>query len=140
MALDSKFPLNILVAEDNSINQKLIKRIFQILGYEIELAANGYKVLEVLDRIKIDIVFMDIQMPEMDGLEATRQIIAKCGNIKPLIIAMTANTLQDDRYKYLEAGMDDYVSKPLTISSITAIIEKWGLTMHNAGNYTGDKD
>jgi CheY-like chemotaxis protein len=75
--------------------------------------------------MSIDIVFMDIQMPEMDGLEATRQIIEQWGDQKPLIIAMTANALQSDKDKYLAAGMDDYISKPITISQINARIENW---------------
>lgn len=99
--------------------------MFQQLGYTIQIAANGYEVIEILNRMKIDIIFMDIQMPEMDGIEATRQIIAQWGDQKPMIIAMTANGLQSDKEKYLAAGMDDYISKPITISQINARIENW---------------
>jgi PAS domain S-box-containing protein len=119
------YPLNILVAEDNAINQKLILRLFEMLGYQIYVAANGFEVLDALNRMKIDIVFMDIQMPEMDGFEATKQIIAEWGNQKPLIVAMTANALNSDKEKCLEAGMDDYISKPLTIDQVKIGIEKW---------------
>jgi CheY-like chemotaxis protein len=119
--------LNILVAEDNAINQKLITLLFQMLGYQIHIAANGYEVLEALNRLKIDIVFMDIQMPEMDGFEATRQIIANWGSQRPLIIAMTANALRSDEEQCLAAGMDDYISKPLTIGQVKEGIERWAL-------------
>jgi PAS domain S-box-containing protein len=125
--INDLFPLNILVAEDNAINQKLITLLFQMLGYQIHIAANGYEVLEALNRLKIDIVFMDIQMPEMDGFEATRQIIANWGSQRPLIIAMTANALRSDEEQCLAAGMDDYISKPLTISQVKEGIEKWAL-------------
>jgi signal transduction histidine kinase/CheY-like chemotaxis protein len=125
--INDLFPLNILVAEDNAINQKLITLLFQMLGYQIHIAANGYEVLEALNRLKIDIVFMDIQMPEMDGFEATRQIIANWGSQRPLIIAMTANALRSDEEQCLAAGMDDYISKPLTINQVKEGIEKWAL-------------
>ena len=86
--MNEHYPLSILVAEDNAINQKLIFRIFDMLGYTITLAGNGFEVIEALNRMKFDIVFMDIQMPEMDGFEATKQIIAQWGDKKPLIVAM----------------------------------------------------
>jgi len=121
------YPLNILVAEDNTINQKLILRLFEMLGYSIHIAANGYEVIEALSRMKFDIIFMDIQMPEMDGLEATKQIIALWGDQKPLIVAMTANALKSDKENCLAAGMDDYISKPLTIEQVRDGIEKWAL-------------
>jgi len=127
--LNEQFPLNILVAEDNTINQKLILRLFDMLGYSVYIAANGYEVIETLNRMKIDIVFMDIQMPEMDGFEATKQIIAQWGIQKPMIVAMTANALSSDKDKCLNAGMDDYISKPLTIDQIRKGIEKWALAL-----------
>jgi PAS domain S-box-containing protein len=123
--LNEKFPLAILVAEDNAINQKMMLSLFDILGYSIHIAANGFEAIDTLKRMKIDIVFMDIQMPEMDGLEATRQIIADWGDKRPLIVAMTANALESDKEKCLDAGMDDYISKPLTINQIFTGIEKW---------------
>ncbi|MEI7524922.1 MAG: response regulator [Mariniphaga sp.] len=125
MKIIEEYPLNILVAEDNAINQKLIMRIFQMLGYTIQIASNGYKVIEILDQMKIDIIFMDIQMPEMDGIEATSKIIAQWGDQRPMIIAMTANALQSDKETYRAAGMDDYISKPLTVDQIRIGIEKW---------------
>jgi len=96
-----------------------------MLGYSIHIAANGFEVLDALKRMKIDIVFMDIQMPEMDGIEATRQIIELWKEKKPMIVAMTANALYTDKEKCLAAGMDDYISKPLTINQVRAGIERW---------------
>lgn len=125
------YPLTILVAEDNTINQKLIVRLFEMLGYSIHIAANGLEVLETLTRMQIDIIFMDIQMPEMDGIEATRQIINKWGTHRPLIIAMTANVLQTDREMCITAGMDDFISKPLTIAQVKNGIEKWAVMINN---------
>ena len=130
MKIIEEYPLNILVAEDNAINQKLIMRIFQMLGYTIQIASNGYKVIEILDQMKIDIIFMDIQMPEMDGIEATSKIIAKWGDQRPMIIAMTANALQRDKETYRAAGMDDYISKPLTVDQIRIGIEKWASVLN----------
>ena len=129
--INELFPLNILVAEDNTINQKLIIRMFEMLGYSIHIAANGFEVLEALTRLQIDIIFMDIQMPEMDGVEATRQIISKWGTNRPLIIAMTANALQSDKEMCLSAGMDDYISKPLTITQVKNEMEKWAMMIND---------
>ena len=129
--INELFPLNILVAEDNMINQKLIIRMFEMLGYGIHIAANGFEVLETLTRLPIDIVFMDIQMPEMDGIEATRQIISKWGTNRPLIIAMTANALQSDKEMCLNAGMDDYISKPLTITQVKNEMGKWAMMIND---------
>ncbi len=129
--LNERFPLHILVAEDNTINQKMMQSLFEILGYSIQIAANGLEAIETLKRMKIDIIFMDIQMPEMDGLEATRQIIANWGDKRPLIVAMTANALQSDKEKCLATGMDDYISKPLTIGQVITGIEKWALLCHS---------
>jgi CheY-like chemotaxis protein len=123
--INDLYPLNILVAEDNTINQKLINRLFQILGYSIHLASNGLETLNALNRLQIDIIFMDIQMPEMDGLEATRQIIGTYGVQRPLIIAITANAHQVDKDMCVATGMDDFLTKPLTILQIKSCIEKW---------------
>ncbi|MCX6222731.1 MAG: response regulator [Bacteroidia bacterium] len=125
--INDLYPLNILVAEDNTINQKLINRLFQILGYSIHLAANGLEVLDALNRLQIDIIFMDIQMPEMDGLEATRQIIGTYGVQRPLIIAITANAHQVDKERCIATGMDDFLNKPLSILQIKSCIEKWAM-------------
>lgn len=134
--INERYPLQILVAEDNKVNQKLILRLFEMLGYTIHLVANGYEVIETLHRIQVDIIFMDIQMPEMDGLEATRQIILQWGENRPLIVAMTANALIGDKENCLAAGMDDYISKPLTINQVSSSMEKWALSCKLRKNNT----
>ena len=96
-----------------------------MLGYTVQIASNGYESIEILNRMKIDIIFMDIQMPGMDGIEATRKIIENWGDKRPLIVAMTANALSTDKAAYLAAGMDDCISKPITIDQLGKGIEKW---------------
>jgi PAS domain S-box-containing protein len=125
--LSERFPLKILLAEDNIINQKLALRILQKMGYIVDLVGNGLEVLTALKEKSYDIIFMDVQMPKMDGLEATRRIIMDWPPaIRPKIIAMTANAIQGDREKCLEVGMDDYIAKPLVIGEIQRILEYWG--------------
>ncbi|MBT8195939.1 MAG: PAS domain S-box protein, partial [Bacteroidia bacterium] len=125
--LSKEFPLNILVAEDNLINQKLIQIILEKLGYEIDIAADGEKALQMLEEKPYDLIYMDIQMPNKDGLETTYEIInSKTFKHKPRIIAMTAFALQGDKEKCIEAGMVDYISKPIRIEEIQDSIRKWG--------------
>ena len=131
--LAERHPVNILVAEDNAINQTLINIILQRLGYKIDLAGNGKEVLEMVARKNYNIIFMDVQMPEMDGLEATRKIVELYGKSKPKIIAMTAFAMEGDKEKCLDAGMDDYVSKPIMIEEIQRMIEKWSKKPVKAG-------
>jgi CheY-like chemotaxis protein len=119
-----KYPLRILIAEDNLINQKLTERVLAKLGYESRIVSNGREVLEEVDRNIYDLILMDIQMPEMDGLEASR-IIRKSGAHQPIIIAITANVMQGDREKCMEAGMDDYISKPIKLELLVAALEKY---------------
>ncbi len=112
-----RYPLRILVAEDNIINQKLIIRILHKLGYEPILAVNGLEVISLIQLHTIDVILMDIQMPEMDGLEATLAI--RNTNMKqPYIVAMTANAMQEDKDECLRIGMNDYLSKPIHIESL----------------------
>ncbi len=121
-----QMPLSILVAEDNKINQKLAQNIFEGLGYTPDIVPNGLEVIEKLKRKAYDLIFMDVQMPEMDGLDATRFIIHKMDLAKkPVIIAMTAFALEGDKEKCLEAGMNDYISKPFMIEEIVSKITKW---------------
>jgi len=110
--LGERMPMSILLAEDNLVNQKVATRLFKKLGYKIDVANNGLEVIRSLEEGSYDLIFMDIQMPEMDGLEATRQVIAKWGEERPRIIALTANAMREDREKCYEAGMDDYLTKP----------------------------
>jgi len=124
--LADKIPLNILVAEDNAINQKLALKVLEKMGYAAQIASNGVKVLKALESQKYDLIFMDVQMPEMDGLEATARIIEKYTEDRPRIIAMTANAMQGDKERCLEAGMDDYISKPIRFAEINRVINKWG--------------
>jgi signal transduction histidine kinase/DNA-binding response OmpR family regulator/HPt (histidine-containing phosphotransfer) domain-containing protein len=121
--------LHILVAEDNPVNQKVALLMLEKIGYRADVAANGLEVLDALQRQKYDIVFLDVQMPEMDGLEAARRIGQQwAGSNRPRLIAMTANALQGDREKCLAAGMDDYISKPVQLTDLTAMLNKWQST------------
>jgi signal transduction histidine kinase/DNA-binding response OmpR family regulator/tetratricopeptide (TPR) repeat protein/nitrate/nitrite-specific signal transduction histidine kinase len=115
----SHHPLRILLAEDNVVNQKLALRLLSQMGYRADIAANGLEVLQAVKRQLYDVILMDVQMPEMDGLEATRRLCAELSTEKrPHIIAMTANAMQGDREMCLEAGMDDYLSKPIRVEEL----------------------
>jgi CheY-like chemotaxis protein len=103
-----------LLAEDNPVNQKVALRILDKLGYRADVAANGLEVLEALEREPYDVVLMDVQMPELDGLDASRRICARWpADSRPRIIAMTANAMIEDREACFAAGMDDYLAKPV---------------------------
>ena len=120
----TKYPMNILVAEDNLINQKLILHILSRLGYRVTMKENGQDAIDEVSRNQYDMVLMDVQMPEMDGLEATR-IIRRTALTQPVIIALTANAMQGDQEECLRAGMNDYLSKPLKLEELVAMLEKW---------------
>ena len=116
-------PLRILLAEDNSVNQKVALLLLERLGYGADVAANGLEVLHALRRQDYDVILMDVQMPEMDGLEAARRITAEPPRgHKPRIVAMTANALRRDRDACLAAGMDDYLSKPILLEDLRAVL------------------
>jgi len=128
-SLASRLPLEVLLADDNPINQRVGQSVLSKLGYRADMATNGVEVLAAMDRKAYDILFLDIQMPEMDGLEVARQVAARWPVEKrPRIIAMTGNALLGDREKCLAAGMDDYISKPVRIADMQAAIERWGPT------------
>jgi CheY-like chemotaxis protein len=115
-----RHPLRILLAEDNVVNQKLALRLLQQMGYRADVASNGIEAIECCARQPYDVVLMDVQMPEMDGLEATRRIVARWPESaqRPRIVAMTANAMQGDREECLAAGMDDYVTKPIRVDAL----------------------
>ena len=115
----ARHPLRILLAEDNVVNQKLALRLLQQMGYRADLASNGIEALECIERQPYDLVLMDVQMPEMDGLEASRRITANWhSHERPRIVAMTANAMQGDREECLAAGMDDYITKPIRVDRL----------------------
>jgi len=115
----SHHPLRILLAEDNVVNQKLALRLLQQMGYRADLASNGIEAVESVQRQAYDLVLMDVQMPELDGLDATRQICAALPPDKrPRIVAMTANAMQGDREMCIAAGMDDYLTKPIRVDRL----------------------
>ncbi|MEO6566557.1 MAG: response regulator, partial [Casimicrobiaceae bacterium] len=117
--LATRHPLRILLAEDNVVNQKLAMRLLQQMGYRADLASNGIEAIESVKRQTYDVVLMDVQMPEMDGLEATRQIVAQWKSGKrPRIVAMTANAMHGDRDMCIAAGMDDYITKPIRVERL----------------------
>ncbi|MEI6783098.1 MAG: response regulator [Verrucomicrobiota bacterium] len=125
--LARRLPLRLLLADDNPINQKVGLSVVQKLGYRADLASNGLEVLKALEQTAYDILFLDVQMPEMDGLEAARQICQRWpAEKRPRIIAMTGNALIGDREKCLQAGMDDYISKPIRIAEMQSALERWG--------------
>jgi CheY-like chemotaxis protein len=133
VSLAARLPLRVLLVDDNVINQKVSVRILQQFGYLPEVAANGREALEAISHEPFDLVFMDVMMPEMDGLEATRQIRRRqmSGEQKNfqsriIICAMTAHAMAGDREKCLAAGMDDYLAKPVRPKDVRDIIEKWG--------------
>ena len=116
--------LRILMAEDNPINQKVALSMLKRLGYKADVAVNGLEVLRALQSKPYDAVLMDVQMPEMDGLEATRQIRA-CG-LNTQIIAMTAHALEGDREECLQAGMNEYISKPIRMEELQKALDICG--------------
>jgi CheY-like chemotaxis protein len=119
-----KRPLRILIAEDIETSQRVAQQMLRKLGYEVDTVTNGIEVLRALERQHYDIVFMDIKMPEMDGVEATRIIRQRWPN-GPKIIALTAYGLEGDREKFIEAGMDDYIAKPVQKEDLAKVLEKY---------------
>ena len=121
--MGQQHPLRILLAEDNPVNQKLAIRLLGRMGYRVDIAANGIEALESLKRQSYDVILMDVQMPEMDGLEASRRIWREWpAEKRPRIIAMTANAMQEDREECLAAGMDDFISKPIRVEELVAAL------------------
>ncbi len=134
--LATQLPLRILVVDDNTINQRVAVRILQQLGYQAEVAGNGREALDVLDQKPFDFVLMDVMMPEMDGLEATRLLRKRQMNpenknyqTRIVVVAVTAHAMQGDREKCIASGMDDYLSKPVRPKDVRDMIERWGGTI-----------
>ncbi len=120
-----KVSLQILLAEDNDVSQNVFRLLLEQLGYRADLATNGREVVEACGRQPYDVVLMDLQMPEMDGFEATRRICSMFSeDARPSIIAMTAHALRGDRERCLAAGMDDYLSKPVRLEHLQAVLER----------------
>jgi len=134
-AFSQEFPLRIMVAEDNEINQKFILKILSKLGYNATLARNGKEVLEMADLSSYDLILMDVQMPDMDGLEATR-MVRLCLEKQPVIIAMTANALDGDQDNCIQAGMDDYICKPVELNKLMEQLAKWGSAIQSKQKHT----
>jgi PAS domain S-box-containing protein len=122
--LADRRPLRILVVEDNAVNQQLALLLLQKVGYRADVAANGVEALEALERQPYDVVLMDVEMPEMDGLEATRRIHQRWPKQRPHIVAVTANAMEGERELCLQAGMDDYITKPIRMDDLTAALDK----------------
>ena len=130
-SMAERCPLRILLAEDNAINQKVALRMLERLGYRADVAGNGLEVIEAVSQRPYDVIFMDIQMPEMDGLKATIHIREQLLSPKqPIIIAMTANALAGDREKYLSEGMDGYISKPVRINELVKALQNSYSSFH----------
>ncbi len=122
-----RLPLRILLAEDNNINRKLGLLMLERLGYRADVAGNGLEVLDALQRQSYDLILMDVQMPDMDGLEATRHIRQDVDlDRQPRIVAMTANAMEGDREVCLAAGMDDYISKPVRVGELVGALDRCG--------------
>ncbi len=129
VALGERVPLRLLVADDNAVNQKVALMLLKRLGYTADAVANGVEVLQALETKIYDLILLDVQMPEMDGYEAARRVCAKWSALepeRPRMVAMTGNAMQGDRERCLEAGMDDYISKPVQLEELKAALERWG--------------
>jgi CheY-like chemotaxis protein/HPt (histidine-containing phosphotransfer) domain-containing protein len=134
--LSQRMPLRMLLCDDNAINQKVAARLLQQMGYKPDIVGNGLEALAAIERQPYDLIFMDIQMPEMDGMEATRAIRqrqqdrVRHPNYKSsiVIVAMTANAMTGDREKCIAGGMDDYLSKPVRPEDVRKVIERWAST------------
>jgi CheY-like chemotaxis protein len=116
--------LSILLAEDNIMSKKITLQILKKIGYVADVASNGLEVLAALEHHPYDVVLMDIQMPKMDGIEATKKIRERWPN-GPKIVAITAHALQGDREKCLAAGMDDFISKPVKLEKLRALLASY---------------
>jgi CheY-like chemotaxis protein len=130
--MGKRHPLRILLAEDNPTNQVLTLAMLDRLGYRADVAGNGAEVLKTLQRQFYDVILMDAQMPEMDGLEATREVRRSFNPVcQPRIIALTADAMKEDRERCLAAGMDDYVSKPIQVNELISALNRTPRSTHS---------
>ena len=127
--LAERLPMRILVADDNPVNQRVASAYLRKMGYETEVATNGLEVLEAMERKPYDVIFLDVQMPEMDGFESARWIRTRWPGRRPCLIAVTGNVLHGDRERCLQAGMDDYIAKPIRLHELEAVLKRWGPRM-----------
>jgi CheY-like chemotaxis protein/HPt (histidine-containing phosphotransfer) domain-containing protein len=148
-SLAQRMPLHLLLADDNVVNQKVALRLFEQMGYRIDIACDGVETIQAIERRHYDIVFMDVQMPEMNGLEATQRIRERehalaaetASKGRTIIIAMTASAMIGDREKCLKAGMDDYLSKPVRPEAVQKALERWGPVVRSSpGRPAGKSD
>lgn len=121
-----KDDLSLLMAEDNEINRKLAGLLFKKLGLGLDFASNGQEAVEMVKANPYDLVFMDIEMPVLTGIQATESINESLADKAPPIVALTAHTMQGDRERFIEAGMTDYLTKPINVQELKTILEKYG--------------
>ncbi|HYX37009.1 MAG TPA: response regulator [Oligoflexus sp.] len=123
----SQCDIRILLAEDNEVNSRLAVRMLTRLGYAVDTVINGQEAIQALQARTYTIVLMDLNMPEMDGLTATRWILAHPAQLQhvPRIIALTANTLPEDRKRCEESGMVDFIPKPIGFDALSSVLQKW---------------
>lgn len=139
--LATRYPLRLLLAEDNAINQRVAQRILEKMGYSLTLASNGLEAVTLAASDPFDLIFMDVQMPELDGLQAAIRIRKSLGQPlvlryadvrRPVIVAMTANAMSGDRERCLDAGMDDYLSKPIRSETLQSMIQTWAVKLRGS--------
>jgi len=131
---DKKYPLNILLGEDNIVNQKVTKRVFERLGYEIDIAATGREVFNAAKSGKYDLILLDINMPELNGFEVSKLIRQELNNNQLVIIAMTASTLQEIKEEFENSGMNDLIEKPVNYDEMKKVISKWSENINRKKN------
>ena len=140
-AIESDHPLRILVAEDNQVNQALVLAILNKTGLKVDMVADGSEAISAVMQIPYDLVLMDVQMPEMDGVTATRRIRQLPGEVRDIpIIALTANAMKGDRELYLEAGMSDYLAKPIKPTQLKSMLAKWAAKIYSDSRHPDDQE
>jgi CheY-like chemotaxis protein len=131
-----RLPMRLLLADDNVVNQKVAVRLFEQMGYQIDVAGDGLEAIQAVRQKSYDMIFMDVQMPELDGLQATQRIRqSEKEQDQPgcVIIAMTASAMLGDRERCLAAGMDDYLAKPVRPEAVQSALERWGPVAQRKG-------